>query len=350
MYSLAAPTELVVSGSSTISELEDNIQLSWSSDVVVDYFNVYRLVADGSLSNIASVNVTEYTDTNVSFNVLYSYYVSAVREGDESDLSGPVSMILTDLDAPDSPTISSIVTYENSIEINWTHDDPYLAGVHLFISESGLNAYKRITSSLDTDGVFTYTLLEKGVTYDIKAFAQDSAGNISGFSDVVVHEYFPSFSQFEPMSGQQYKVTRFDCTEDCVEEQSITVNIELGSFFGEENVLKRSEVDASGDSDTMYFSFSDGGVSIYDSDQVEAGNEYPDKISLLSSLDVTGDDGSALYVVGYERVEVNSESYYCVKLISTLSSDTEIVYVTEDFLIVRTIGDDYKREFVEFFD
>ena len=74
-----------------------NISLTWQASEDADYYNVYRLKG-ASLEKLAEVKSPEYTLKGELWKS-YTFRVSAVnREGNESELSDPVGIVVTPWD------------------------------------------------------------------------------------------------------------------------------------------------------------------------------------------------------------------------------------------------------------
>ncbi len=76
-----------------ISNLKSNsISISWSQSPLASGYNVYRSTDDINFSKISSVNVTYYTDTNLSPSTTYYYQVTAYNSSGESGYSNRISV------------------------------------------------------------------------------------------------------------------------------------------------------------------------------------------------------------------------------------------------------------------
>ena len=108
---LAAPT--ITSASNTSKA----ITISWTKSYKADGYYVYRKVASGSNKLIATLkgnDKTSYTDSAVSKNTNYNYYVKAYATGLKSKLSGSFP---TKIYTP--PTISSAKSTTSGIALSW---------------------------------------------------------------------------------------------------------------------------------------------------------------------------------------------------------------------------------------
>jgi hypothetical protein len=113
----ASPTNLLAKAD------QQSITLSWTDNSrVEDGFKVYRAIADGAWTEIASLpsNAVSYGDVAVSPNVGYSYYVQALKDGGFSAPSD-VAIGVISTAAPAMPTDFSVAYYVDTEGYGWNY-------------------------------------------------------------------------------------------------------------------------------------------------------------------------------------------------------------------------------------
>ena len=68
-----------------VANENETVTVSWDGVADADSYNIYRAIGAGTMTFLASTTGTSYLDENVTNGVTYSYNVTAVIEGDETD-------------------------------------------------------------------------------------------------------------------------------------------------------------------------------------------------------------------------------------------------------------------------
>lgn len=172
-----APTALTASANAS-----GDIELNWTASADADGYYVYRDDSTTSWTKIATVSGTSYTDTAVTPNMEYTYYVSAYNAGGESDSSNNVMAMFVKLNIPDAPTSLTAIpnNLTESISLTW-NASANATGYKLYRSTDSTN-WTMINS--DTTTLVTDTTVSVNVLYYYYATAFNADGE-SGASNVV---------------------------------------------------------------------------------------------------------------------------------------------------------------------
>lgn len=165
------------------------IYLSWEAPLDEDLsaFNIYRDAGDGNFVLTHSTTNNFYLDTDLDYLIEYEYKVSALdKSGNESDFSNTVSQLPQDLVAPAAPTgvsYNSDLSGDRQIHISWA--DPINDSVTIYhvYRDSGTGNFSEIGSTPDT--LYLDTNLDYYIEYSYKVSAEDGAGNVGPFSDIL---------------------------------------------------------------------------------------------------------------------------------------------------------------------
>jgi fibronectin type 3 domain-containing protein len=172
----SVPTSLAISGTTTTS-----IKLSWgaSTDTGGSGRAGYRIYRDGSATPLATVTGKTYTNTGLVTGSTHTYRVTAYdNAGNESAAAGPVTGVVSDVQAPSVPTNLRITgTTTTSVSLSW--------GASTDTGGSGRAGYRiyRDGSATPlatvTGRTYTNTGLFSGTSYAYRVTAYDNAGNES---------------------------------------------------------------------------------------------------------------------------------------------------------------------------
>ncbi len=95
LWSFTTKNEPIPSAPSNLYQTSvtyNSASFSWSTSPFASGYNVYRSTNGVNFSNIASVNVTSYTDTNLSPSTTYYYEVTAYNPSGESGYSNQIAI------------------------------------------------------------------------------------------------------------------------------------------------------------------------------------------------------------------------------------------------------------------
>lgn len=166
------------------------IDLTWSASTDTGGSGLagYRIYRNGSGTPLATVTGTSYPDTGLTANTTYTYRVSAYDSaGNESDLSGQVSVTTGDVPPPDgiAPTIpaglGATAVSASRIDLGWTGSTD--------TGGSGLAGYRiyRDGSAVPLATVTATTYSDLGLAantaYSYQVSAIDGSGNESALSN-----------------------------------------------------------------------------------------------------------------------------------------------------------------------
>lgn len=175
-----APSNLVQTGKTSVTT-----SFSWTAstdNVGVAGYIVYR---NGTAVNTSLITGTAYTDTGLTADTTYTYYVVAKdAAGNVSPASATIS-IKTDLPDTQAPTAPSNLAFtdktSSSVSLTWTAstDNVGVAGYIVYRNGTAVN------TSLITGTAYTDTGLAAGTTYTYYVIAKDAAGNASPQSDIL---------------------------------------------------------------------------------------------------------------------------------------------------------------------
>lgn len=141
-------------GSPAASYVSDTqIDVSWTNtSAIEDGYRIYRSVDGGGYSELTTkaANSVSHSDTDVSANHKYQYYIVAYQGTQESDSSGNTSTVYTTPTAPSDAANSYVA--DNNISISWTDNSAYEDGFKIERSTDGGDY-----SQIDTDTASPYS-------------------------------------------------------------------------------------------------------------------------------------------------------------------------------------------------
>ena len=155
------------------------IDLEWDSVSVATSYDVYRKSSSGSYSNIATVETTSYSDTDLSDDTTYYYKVKAVNSSGTSSYSSTVHATTDESYALPAPTeLSATADGSEEIDLEWDSVDEATSYV-IYRATSSSSTYTQIATAKTTN--YTNTDLPDDTTYYYKVKAKNSSGT-SAFS------------------------------------------------------------------------------------------------------------------------------------------------------------------------
>jgi fibronectin type 3 domain-containing protein len=165
-----------------------SITLNWSASLATDTagYHIFRSLTSGSgYVQIATTTSTNFTDTNLANDTTYYYVITAFDEvPNESTYSIEASATPLDNLPPATPTITSVIAGNSTIDLDWTASpETDTAGYKIWWGiQSGL-----YTNVVDVGNTNSYQLqdLSNGITYYLAVTAYDSSGNESSKSTEV---------------------------------------------------------------------------------------------------------------------------------------------------------------------
>jgi len=171
------------------------VSLSWTASSGASYYNIYR--QSGSLYPfLASTTATTYTDTGLINLTTYYYKVSAVSSGEQESAAtdavsatpvaptgGGTGGAASSAGDTTAPVISQITVVPNdtSATISWQTNEASISWLLYGTSTAYGSEIKTATSV--TSHSLVLSNLSASTTYHYQIKAQDSAGNISAYTD-----------------------------------------------------------------------------------------------------------------------------------------------------------------------
>ena len=163
------------------------LQLSWKAASEADYYDVYRLEADGSWKLIASVEDTGYK-ANVKTGVLYTYRVQAVNRIDDQLIYGDLSTEVSEKAMLYGKLVlkSELVT-SNKIKLSWNLIDG--ATRYVIYRKEGTKSYKKVLTLGTNVNTYTSSILKPNTySYIVKPARYDSISRVYGDQSNAVSE------------------------------------------------------------------------------------------------------------------------------------------------------------------
>jgi fibronectin type 3 domain-containing protein len=181
----AAPAGLVATAASTT-----RIGVTWSAaasgGLPIQNYHVYRGTSPSSLSQVAIVLQTAYTDTAVAEGATYYYAVQAADSGADLSLMS-LTVSATPLALPSAPTaLSATAPSKAEVTLTWSAGPSGmpLSSFSVFrgTTPSNLTSIKLVASSQTSMNDYTVTA---GATYYYAVQETDTGGNVSPMSHTV---------------------------------------------------------------------------------------------------------------------------------------------------------------------
>jgi chitinase len=181
----------VPAGVTATAQSTTSIRVTWTASTDASGISGYRIFRDGGAQPIATVQTTEYTDTNLAPNTTYTYTVSARDDAvvpNESARSAPASATtLSDAPPPDTtpPTVPTGLQASaqgtSTIALQWTASTDAGSGVagYRIYRDGSATPLASVTTTNYTD-----TGLAAGTTYSyaVRAFDAAAPANESALS------------------------------------------------------------------------------------------------------------------------------------------------------------------------
>ena len=131
------------------------VALGWTDNSSVeDGFSVERHAGDGVWTVVATVgpNVVSHVDTPPLANVVYTYQVSASKDGGSSSPSHPVSVVVATM-PPSAPTgLSVMVAWGYSAELIWSYPEGLASAFRVERSIDGRSTWTTVHGTYYTEG------------------------------------------------------------------------------------------------------------------------------------------------------------------------------------------------------
>jgi fibronectin type 3 domain-containing protein len=174
----SVPTNVTASAQSSSS-----IRVSWNSVLGAASYNVYRSSSEsGIYTRVGSPSGISYTDSGLSPNTTYYYYVRSQNSVGESDFSSYASATTSSSSGSGSaPTgVTATAQSSSSIMVSW-YSVSGAASYNVYRSASWSGTYSPVATSL-TGTSYINSGLSPNTTWYYQVKAQNSAGVESNFS------------------------------------------------------------------------------------------------------------------------------------------------------------------------
>ena len=163
------------------------LQLTWKAVAEADYYDVYRLEADGTWKCIASLEDTAYK-ANVKTGVLYTYRIQAVnRIDDQLIYSEPSVEIAEKTMLYGKLVLTSELVTSTKIKLSWNLIDG--ATRYVIYRKEGTKSYKKVLTLGANVNTYTSSILKPNTySYIVKPARYDSKDRIYGDQSNAVSE------------------------------------------------------------------------------------------------------------------------------------------------------------------
>jgi fibronectin type 3 domain-containing protein len=157
---------------------DSQVTLNWDASARADSYNIYKGTSSGGESLLASgVTGTSFTDSSVSDDTTYFYFVTAVNSAGESDASAEVSATPTVITSvPNAPANLSANAGDGQVTLTWDAS----AGADSYNIYQGTSTG---SESLLASGVTGTSFTDFSVSNDTTYFYLVTAVNSAGESD-----------------------------------------------------------------------------------------------------------------------------------------------------------------------
>lgn len=153
-----------------VSASKENIELAWEETVNVDGYQLYkRKLGTHAYKLIADIKQGEtllFNDSDVEFNAVYTYYVSAYKILGKEVVSGNGSQSVKHYTPLETPVISSVSNASyNTLQVKWT-TIPGAVGYQIYRSDKKDGEFKLLTEvSSGNATAYSDATCECGKTY-----------------------------------------------------------------------------------------------------------------------------------------------------------------------------------------
>ena len=180
-------------GRPTLTSKPKGILVEWGAAERATSYRVLRgSDPPGELTELGTVDKTQFFDTQFAWDKNYVYRVRSLRRTFTGAAEGPLSaraqIVTEDVFPPIPPRELRAVTTETSVELAWQpNEESDLAGYHLYRAE-GTGELLAETGKLLTTPAATNRAVERGRAYRYAVTAIDQKGNESALSEPLTVE------------------------------------------------------------------------------------------------------------------------------------------------------------------
>lgn len=154
----------------------DGVHLSWTSPHAK--FRIYRATRAEPAAQLAEADGASYVDTTAEFDTPYGYFVQAIADKAQSEVSETVSLTPKDEFAPAIPTGLNSAAGVGTVELNWERNiEPDLRGYRVYRAPEGAG-FARISDIIETP-VYSDRTAEPGKKYRYAVTSVDLKDNES---------------------------------------------------------------------------------------------------------------------------------------------------------------------------
>jgi hypothetical protein len=154
----------------------EGVQLSWSSPHAK--FRIFRATGEEKPAPIADADGTTYSDTSAAFDTAYRYFVQAIQDKAESQVSETAKITPIDTFPPAVPAGLTATAGSGSVELSWERNtESDFRGYRVYRApETG--SFARIAENVDTP-VYSDKTVEPNKKYRYAITSFDLKGNES---------------------------------------------------------------------------------------------------------------------------------------------------------------------------
>ena len=157
-----------------------------SGGLPVTYYQVSRGLTSNSLTQVATVSQTTYTDQSVTQGTKYYYGVQAQDSGGDTSVMSAPPVLATAPTPPSAPTgLVATPTSGTMVSLTWNAAASGGLPIQLYQVFRGTSQYNLTQITTVTQTAATDTSLTPGSTYYYKVIAEDSGADLSPSSAIV---------------------------------------------------------------------------------------------------------------------------------------------------------------------
>lgn len=159
----------------------NGIELAWLSPADATSFRIFRK-ADGEKApiQVGDSRIASFTDRSSEYDKHYVYFVQALHDGSESEVSSPVSMTAKDTFPPAVPSGLTATGGIHTIELSWERNTESDFRTYVVYRATAHGPFEKLA---ETDSpVYSDHAVKAGTTYQYAISAVDQKGNESAKS------------------------------------------------------------------------------------------------------------------------------------------------------------------------
>ena len=210
---------------------DESVRLTWTDNTTYESgFKIERDAGSG-FTEIATVSadVTEYTDSGLTFGQDYSYRVAAYTSSNTS--SWTTITAATEFPAPSD--LSATAISDSEVQLAWVDNTSYETGFK--IERDDGSGFAMIGTVLSDATEYTDSGLTVDQTYSYRVAAYTS-GNTSTWATIIVTTEFPAPTNLSATAISDSEI-EFSWTDNCSFEDGYHIERDFGSGFTEIGIV-----------------------------------------------------------------------------------------------------------------